>query len=58
MSPPTGAAERAPVPPMRTCEKPFIERKIATVLQQPASISPIAMPTSASVEEPPPTTSM
>ena len=26
-----GAAERAPVPPMRTCENPFIERKIATL---------------------------
>ena len=32
--------------------------QVATVLQQPASIRPIAMPTSASVEEPPPTTSM
>jgi hypothetical protein len=33
-------------------------RKIATVLHMPASMSPIAMPTSASVEEPPPNTSM
>ena len=33
-------------------------RKIATVVHMPASITPIAMPTSASVEEPPPETSM
>ena len=33
-------------------------RKMATVLHKPASITPMAMPTSASVEEPPPNTSM
>lgn len=33
-------------------------RKMATVLHMPASITPMAMPTSASVLEPPPTTSM
>ena len=58
MSPATGAAERAPVPPMRTWEKPFMARKMATVLHMPASITPMAMPISASVEEPPPNTSM
>ena len=58
MSPLTGAADRAPVPPMRTCENPFIERKIATHLHSPASITPMAMPISASVEEPPPMQSM
>ncbi len=58
MSPETGTAERTPVPPIRTCEKPFIERKITTVLHMPASITPIAIPTSASVDDPPPNTSM
>jgi hypothetical protein len=46
------------VPPIRTCEKPFIERKITTVLHMPASITPIAMPINASVDDPPPNTSM
>ena len=45
-----GAAARTPVPPIRTCEKPFIERKITTVLHMPASITPIAMPINASVD--------
>jgi len=36
----------------------FCELGIATVLQQPASIRPIAIPISASVDEPPPTQSM
>ncbi len=58
MSPPTGVAERAPVPPMRTCEKPFIARKIATHLHSPASMTPMAMPISASVDDPPPMQSM
>ena len=35
-----------------------MERKIATVLHMPDSIAPMARPTSASVEEPPPNTSM
>ena len=58
MSLDTGTAERAPVPPMRTWEKPFMARKMATVLHMPASITPMAMPISASVDEPPPNTSM
>ena len=33
-------------------------RKITTVLHMPASITPMAMPISASVDEPPPNTSM
>ena len=33
-------------------------RKMTTVLHMPASITPMAMPISASVEEPPPNTSM
>ena len=35
-----------------------MERKIATVRHMPASITPMAMPISASVDEPPPNTSM
>jgi hypothetical protein len=35
-----------------------MERKIATVWHMPASMAPIARPTSASVDEPPPNTSM
>ncbi len=57
-SPDTGAAARAPVPPMRTWLNPFMARKITTALHMPASIRPIAMPISASVDEPPPNTSM
>ena len=52
--PPIGAAARAPVPPIRTCEYPFIARNIATVSHMPASIAPMASPMSASVLEPPP----
>jgi len=51
-------APGAPVPPIRTCENPFMERKIATHWHSPASITPIAMPISASVEDPPPMQSM
>ena len=58
MSPLTGAAERAPVPPIRTCEYPFIDRKIAQHLHSPASITPIANPINASVDDPPPRQSM
>ena len=57
-SPEMGTAERTPVPPIRTCENPFIERKITTVLHMPASMTPIAIPISASVDDPPPNTSM
>ena len=55
-----GAAARAGAANADLAEKPFMARKItfATVLHMPASIRPIAMPTSASVDEPPPNTSM
>ena len=43
---------------MRTWENPFIARKIATQLHSPASMTPMAMPISASVEDPPPMQSM
>ena len=43
-----------PVPPVRVSVKPFIERLMTTASHIPASITPTAMPVSASVEEPPP----
>jgi len=46
------------VPPILTWLKPFIERKITMVLHMPASMAPMARPISASVDEPPPNTSM
>ena len=56
--PRTGWAARAPVPPIRKSEYPFMERKSATVLHMPASMAPMARPIKASVDEPPPNTSM
>ena len=55
-APKTGACR--PVPPMRASVYPFIARKMATVLHIPTSITPIAMPISASVLDPPPEQSM
>ena len=43
-----------PVPPVRVSVKPFIERLMITASHIPASITPTAMPVSASVEDPPP----